>query len=102
MSKLSEIIQTPEGRFSSKRVCGILGWAVILFSYIYLLVTRQAEPEFTDPLLWAVVTLLGVDSITYAFHRGDKVTTVSKNKDDENNGSEVREQEVHTRHRRDQ
>lgn len=102
MSKLSEIIQTPEGRFSSKRVCGILGWIVILFCYVYLLITKQAEPEFTDPLLWAVVTLLGVDSITYAFHRGDKVTTVSKEKDDENNGSEIREQEIHSRHSRNQ
>lgn len=89
MSKLSEIIQTPEGRFSSKRVCGILGWIVILFSYVYLLITKQAEPEFTDPLLWAIVALLGVESITYAFQRGTRTGTLQKNKENEDNGSEA-------------
>lgn len=89
MANFNEIFQTPEGRFSSKRVCGILGWVALLFSYIYLLVTKQAEPEFTDPLLWAIVTLLGVDSITYAFQRGNRNAQLSKDKKDEDNGSEA-------------
>ena len=90
MSKLREVIQTPEGRFSSKRICGILGWIVLLFSYIYILITTQAEPEFTESLLWATVALLGVESITYAFKKGNRAEAQQNQKENENNGSEIR------------
>ena len=90
MRRLKEIIENPEGRFSSKRLCGVLGWIVILFSYLYILITNQVEPEFTESLLWAIVTLLGVESITYAFKKGNKAGTLQNKKENENNGSEVR------------
>jgi len=35
--RLWQIIETPKGRLSSKRVCGVLGWIVLLVGFMVLL-----------------------------------------------------------------
>lgn len=69
MKWLKEILSAKSGRLSSKRVCGMLGWIIILGSYIYCIVVNQELPDITDILIWAIVALLGVDSVTGALYR---------------------------------
>ena len=69
MKWLKEIISASSGRLSSKRVCGVLGWLVILGGYIYCIIVGRELPDITDILIWAIVALLGVDSVTGAFKR---------------------------------
>lgn len=66
---LREMISASSGYVSSKRVCGVLGWVVILAMYVYCGVTTKPAPEFTDFLIGAIVTLLGVDSVTKIFKK---------------------------------
>lgn len=71
MNRLSQIIETSEGRLSSKRVCGILGWIVVLIGFLILLFSTKEAPDFTEFLIGAVVTLLGVDSVTGVFKKNN-------------------------------
>ena len=69
MKWLKEILSAKSGRLSSKRVCGMLGWIIILVGYIYCIINGQELPGITDILVWAIVALLGVDSVTGALYR---------------------------------
>lgn len=69
MSKFSQIFETTEGRLSSKRVCGVLGWIIILIGFLVILFITKQAPPFTEFLIGAVVTLLGVDSVTGVFKK---------------------------------
>jgi hypothetical protein len=40
MKWLKEILSAKSGRLSSKRVCGMLGWLIILGSYIYCIIVN--------------------------------------------------------------
>ena len=71
MSRFWQIIETPKGRLSSKRVCGVLGWIVLLVGFMVLLFTTKQAPSFTEFLICAIVALLGVDSVTGAFKKED-------------------------------
>lgn len=87
MSRLSQIIETPAGRLSSKRVCGILGWIVLLTGFLVILFTTKQSPDFTEFMICAIVALLGVDSITGAFNKKDNSTSTEMNvTDGENKG----------------
>lgn len=72
MKWLKEILSARSGRLSSKRVCGMLGWLIILGSYIYCIIVGKELPDITDILIWAIVALLGVDSVTGALYRDHK------------------------------
>ena len=67
--RIWQIIETPKGRLSSKRVCGVLGWLVLLVGFMVLLFTTKEAPSFTEFLICAIVALLGVDSVTGAFKK---------------------------------
>lgn len=69
MSRIWQIIETPKGRLSSKRVCGVLGWIVLLIGFMILLFATKQAPSFTEFLICAIVALLGVDSVTGAFNK---------------------------------
>lgn len=73
--RLSQVIETPQGRLSSKRVCGILGWIVLLVGFLVILFTTKEAPSFTEFLICATVALLGVDSITDAFKKNTDNST---------------------------
>ena len=49
---------------SSKRVCGFIGWIVIMGLAIYGTISGKTLPECTDTILFCVAGLLGVDSVT--------------------------------------
>lgn len=66
---LKEVLSARSGQGSSKRICGCLGWLVILGIYIYCTVTQSPSPDFTDFLIGAIVALLGVDSVTNIFKK---------------------------------
>lgn len=49
---------------SSKRVCGVLGFLVIVFILIYCTICTIQAPIIIEPFIYAVCMLLGIDSIT--------------------------------------
>lgn len=49
---------------SSKRVCGVLGFLVIIFILIYCTICTIQAPIIIEPFIYAVCMLLGIDSIT--------------------------------------
>ena len=52
--RLWQIIETPKGRLSSKRVCGVLGWLVLLVGFMVLLFATKEAPSFTEFLICAI------------------------------------------------
>ena len=51
------------GGLSSKRVCGFLGWIVIMFCCIWCVIKGTNAPDFITDLIIGCASLLGVDSI---------------------------------------
>ena len=49
---------------SSKRVCGVLGFLVVIFILIYCTICTIQAPLIIEPFIYAVYMLLGKDSIT--------------------------------------
>lgn len=70
MKKIKEylrLIITSHSGISSKRVCGCLGFLVIMFSIIFCTVTGTQAPLILETFIWAVCMLLGIDSVTGIF-----------------------------------
>lgn len=57
------------GNISSKRVCGLLGWLVVIGINMYCVIERVEAPHITYDLLYVSAALLGVDSIMNGFRR---------------------------------
>ena len=49
---------------SSKRVCGVLGFLVIIFILLYCTICTIQAPLIIEPFIYSVCMLLGIDSIT--------------------------------------
>ena len=49
---------------SSKRVCGVLGFLVIIFILLYCTICSIQAPLIIEPFIYAICMLLGIDSIT--------------------------------------
>lgn len=67
MQKFKEYVKlmiTSHSGISSKRVCGVLGFLVIMFVIIFCTVTSIQAPVILETFIWAVCMLLGIDSIT--------------------------------------
>ena len=64
------ILVSDKGSLSSKRLCGLIGWIVILGVEIGCAIAHSQAPEMTEGLMIAVVTLLGVESVTSIFKKG--------------------------------
>lgn len=60
---LITIFQKNSGGLSSKRVCGFLGWIVIMFCCIWCVIKGTDAPDFITELIIGCASLLGVDSI---------------------------------------
>lgn len=72
MKKIKEYIKlmiTSHSGISSKRVCGVLGFLVIIFSIIFCTVTGVQAPVVLETFIWAVCALLGIDSIMSPFYQ---------------------------------
>jgi hypothetical protein len=58
---------TAHSGISSKRVCGVLGFLVIMFVLIYCTICSIQAPLIIEPFIYAVCLLLGIDSVTGIF-----------------------------------
>lgn len=67
MKNIKEYIKlmiTSHSGISSKRVCGVLGFLVIMFVIVLCTVTGIQAPLILETFIWAVCMLLGIDSVT--------------------------------------
>lgn len=72
MKKIKEYIKliiTSHSGISSKRVCGCLGFLVIIFVIIFCTVSSIQAPGILETFIWAVCMLLGIDSIMSPFYQ---------------------------------
>ena len=60
---IKRIMSSTKGSISSKRVCGVIGWAVCLGIGIYCTINVIQAPILIDSILIGSAALLGVDSI---------------------------------------
>lgn len=60
---LKSIISSNTG-VSSKRICGCLGWMVVIGVIIYCTITGKQCPEILDTFILGIMGLLGIDSVT--------------------------------------
>lgn len=73
MNWMKSLFSSEKGSISSKRVCGVLGFVVILFLLVYATVTGKDIPnEVAIGTLGAVTALLGVDSVTGIWKKDGK------------------------------
>lgn len=63
---LRTIFQAKSGGFSSKRICGVVGWIVAMFCFVWCVITGSAAPDFSVELVGGCVALLGVDKLSDA------------------------------------
>jgi len=61
---IASILSASKGSISSKRVCGVVGFAVAIFVLLYCTFKRIEAPTFVVDFTYACAALLGVDSIT--------------------------------------
>ena len=78
------LIITSHSGISSKRVCGILGFLVIMFSIIFCTITGAQTPVILEPFIWAVCMLLGIDSIMSPFYQKYKNGKIEQRDNKEN------------------
>ena len=60
---LKKIIESRSG-VSSKRVCGVLGFLIVIFVLIYCTICGIQAPMMIDTFIYAICLLLGIDSVT--------------------------------------
>jgi hypothetical protein len=79
MNKIKEFLVkmvTSHSGISSKRVCGVIGFIVIVFVLIYCTINVVQAPAMIDTFIYAICILLGVDSVTGIFknfNNNDKI-----------------------------
>jgi hypothetical protein len=73
--KLLKQIITAGSGVSSKRVCGLLGWLVLLACLGYATWNGTELPLVTPDFIFGTIILLGVDSVTAIWKKGPKVPT---------------------------
>lgn len=71
---LKQLVTAHTG-ISSKRVCGVLGFLVIIAVVLYCTLNDKQAPEIMESFIYAVCLLLGIDSVTGIFYKknGGKV-----------------------------
>lgn len=69
IKKYLRLMITAHSGISSKRVCGVLGFLVIMFTIIFCTITTTQAPLILETFIWAVCTLLGIDSVTGIFKK---------------------------------
>ena len=57
---------------SSKRLCGIIGFAVTVFVLLYCTILEVQAPMMIETFIYAICLLLGIDSVTGIFKKFDK------------------------------
>ena len=57
---------------SSKRVRGIIGFAVTVFVLLYCTILEVQAPIMIETFIYAICLLLGIDSVTGIFKKFDR------------------------------
>lgn len=60
---------TSHSGVSSKRVCGILGFLIIIVVLLYCTITHTQAPVMIEPFTYVVCLLLGIDSVMSPFYQ---------------------------------
>lgn len=74
MNKIIEFLKlviTTNSGISSKRVCEVLGFIVIMFVMIYCTVSGIQAPLIMETFIYAICLLLGIDSVTGIWKKFD-------------------------------
>lgn len=71
LSFLKQIITANSG-VSSKRVCGMIGFIVVVFVLLYCTIANTQAPVMIDTFIYAICLLLGIDSVTNIWKNGRK------------------------------
>ena len=66
------IFQKNSGGFSSKRICGVLGWLVCIVILIVGFILEKPVGEFADYVLITSASLLGVESLAGVFNKSNR------------------------------
>lgn len=69
LQKFLTLMVTSHSGISSKRICGVLGFIVILFILIYCTIYNIQAPLMIDTFIYSVCLLLGIDSVTGIFKK---------------------------------
>ena len=64
---LKQLITAHTG-ISSKRVCGVVGFTVVIGVLIYCTINVVQAPTMIEPFMYVICALLGIDSITGIFY----------------------------------
>ena len=64
MKKFLRLMITSHSGISSKRVCGVIGFLIIVFVLVYCTISSIQAPLMIEPFIYAVCLLLGIDSVT--------------------------------------
>ena len=75
MNKILEFLKqiiTSHSGISSKRVCGVLGFLIIVFVLVYCTICSIQAPQMIDTFIYAICLLLGIDSVTGIFYNKNK------------------------------
>lgn len=81
MSKILEYLKlmvTAHSGFSSKRVCGVLGFIVVIIVLLYCTFMEIEAPVMIETFIYAICALLGIDSVTSIFKKNNENNQVSK------------------------
>ena len=57
---------------SSKRVCGVLGFLIVITTLIYCTLNCVQAPDMIEPFMYAICLLLGIDSVTGIWRKKDE------------------------------
>ena len=64
MKEFLRLMITSHSGISSKRVCGVIGFLIIIFVLVYCTISSIQAPLMIEPFIYAVCLLLGIDSVT--------------------------------------
>lgn len=67
---LKQLITSHSG-ISSKRVCGVLGFIVVIIVLLYCTINVIQAPVMIEPFMYIIGLLLGIDSVTGIFKKFD-------------------------------
>jgi hypothetical protein len=60
-----------ENEISSKRVCGCIGWLVVIGVIVYCTLTGSQAPSVMDTFILGIMGLLGIDSVTKIWKKNE-------------------------------
>jgi hypothetical protein len=68
---IKSMLSAEKGSVSSKRVCGVIGWIVVLSIYLISLIRGNSVPNDILDLIIGCCVLLGVDSVTSIWRKNN-------------------------------